>query len=61
MKHLERLKKMIAWAVKNEWLDKKPFIGFQLKFKQKDRDFLTDLELAAIEKQFLSFHEATVS
>lgn len=22
MKHLERLKKMVAWAVKNEWLDK---------------------------------------
>ncbi|SEP49443.1 phage integrase SAM-like domain and Arm DNA-binding domain-containing protein [Niastella yeongjuensis] len=53
MKHLERLKKMVAWAVKNEWLDKNPFIGFQLKFKRKDRDFLTDLELSALENQAL--------
>lgn len=53
MKHLERLKKMISWAVKNEWLDKNPFKGFQLKFKRKDRDFLTDLELTTLEKQLL--------
>jgi site-specific recombinase XerD len=53
MKHLERLKKMVAWAVKNEWLDKNPFTGFQLKFKRKDRDYLTDLELSALEHQAL--------
>lgn len=53
MKHLERLKKMVNWAVKNEWMEKNPFAHFQLKFKRKERDFLTELELAAIETQYL--------
>jgi len=50
MKHLERLKKIVAWAQKNEWIDKNPFIGFQLKFKRHERDFLQETELAAIEE-----------
>jgi len=53
MKHLERLKKIVNWAVKNEWIDKNPFANFQLKFKRKERDFLTELELSALETQEL--------
>lgn len=53
MKHLERLKKIVNWAAKNQWIDKNPFTAFQLKFKRKERDFLTELELAAIETQDL--------
>jgi hypothetical protein len=34
-------------------INKNPFVGFQLKFKRKDRDYLTDLELAALENQSL--------
>jgi site-specific recombinase XerD len=49
MKHLERLKKIIAWAVKNGWINRNPFIGFQLKFKRHERDFCRK-ELAAIEQ-----------
>jgi site-specific recombinase XerD len=49
MKHLERLKKIVTWAVKNEWIDKNPFIGFQLKFKRHERGFLQVNELTAIE------------
>ena len=33
MKHLERLKKMVSWAAKNEWIEKDPFKHYQLKFK----------------------------
>lgn len=51
MKHLERLKKMVTWAVKNEWIDKDPFVKFRLKFKHTEREFLSDLELAAMESQ----------
>jgi hypothetical protein len=51
MKHLERLKKIVAWALKNEWIDRNPFIGFQLKFKRHERDFLQVSELAAIEER----------
>lgn len=53
MKHLEWLKKIVNWAVKNEWIDKNPFAHFQLKFKRKERDFLPELELAAIETRDL--------
>jgi hypothetical protein len=49
MKHLERLKKIVAWAMKNEWIAKNPFIAFQLKFKKHERDFLQANELVAIE------------
>ena len=51
MKHLERLKKMVTWAVKNEWIEKDPFSNFRLKFKHTEREFLTDLELAVLESQ----------
>ena len=48
MKHMERLKKMVNWAVKNEWLDKNPFTNFQLKFNRHERECLNELELTAI-------------
>ena len=50
MKHLERLKKMVTWAVKNEWIDRNPFTAFQLKFKRHEIDFLHTNELEIIEK-----------
>lgn len=49
MKHLERLKKMVAWAVRNEWIEKHPFTNYKLKFKRQERDFLNELELSTIE------------
>ena len=56
MKHLERLKKMVTWAVKNEWIEKNPFSNFRLKFKHTEREFLSDLELATLEnKDFGNF------
>lgn len=54
MKHMERLKKIALWAVKNGWMEKNPFEHFQLKFKHKERDFLTQDELKKIESQSLS-------
>jgi Phage integrase SAM-like domain/Arm DNA-binding domain len=51
MKHLERLKKMVTWALKNEWIAKDPFSNFRLKFKRIQRDFLSETELASIERQ----------
>lgn len=49
MKHIERLRKIVNLAIKNEWLDKDPFMKFQPVFIRHDRQFLTDGELAAIE------------
>jgi hypothetical protein len=38
MKHLDRLKKMVNWAAKHEWIEKDHFKHFQLKFKRTERD-----------------------
>lgn len=54
MKHLERFRKMVTMAVKMEWLDKDPFEKYQLKFNRVERDFLTEYELAKIEKKEFS-------
>jgi len=54
MKHLERLRKMVTWAVKNEWMDSDPFINYKLNFKRSERDFLADQELGLIASVELS-------
>uniref|UniRef100_UPI0032180AF1 site-specific integrase n=1 Tax=uncultured Draconibacterium sp. TaxID=1573823 RepID=UPI0032180AF1 len=51
MKHLERLRKMVNMAVRMEWLDKNPFAAYKLRFTKVERDFLSEEELAAIEKK----------
>lgn len=51
MKHIERFRKTINLAIRNEWLDKDPFVKFQPKFIHKDRDFLTKEELQRIENK----------
>jgi site-specific recombinase XerD len=48
MKHMERLKKMVNWAVKNEWLDKNPFSNFKLKFDRQERECLNEIQLTVI-------------
>jgi site-specific recombinase XerD len=49
MKHIERLRKMVNLAIRNEWLEKDPFQKFRLKFEKKDRGYLTQEELKRIE------------
>ncbi len=48
MKHLERLRKMVTWAAKNEWIDRDPFASFKLSFKRTEREHLTAAELNAV-------------
>jgi hypothetical protein len=54
MKLLVRLRKMVTWAVKNEWINPDPFAHFKLHFKRTERDFLTEQELTQITKVELS-------
>jgi integrase/recombinase XerD len=49
MKHIERLRKVVNLAIKNEWLDRDPFSKFQPTFIRNDRQFLSADELATIE------------
>jgi integrase/recombinase XerD len=53
LKHIERLRKMIGVALRNEWIDKDPFIKFHARFIKKERHFLSPEDLKAIEaKEF---------
>lgn len=54
MKHIERLRKVVNLAIKNEWIDRDPFVKFKPSFVRKDREFLNLQELQAIENKDLS-------
>jgi integrase/recombinase XerD len=51
MKHIERMRKVVNMAIKNDWLDRDPFQKFQPSFIKSNRQFLTADELAAIEQK----------
>lgn len=51
MKHIERLRKMINLALRNEWLKQDPFSKFQPKFKKVERGYLTEEELQRIDEK----------
>lgn len=51
MKHLERLKKIAKWGTDNGWIEKNPFEAFKLKFRHKERDYLGDAEMKAIQQR----------
>ena len=53
MKHIERLRKMVNLALKNEWLEKDPFAKFKKTFTKTNRECLTEMELKTVElKEF---------
>lgn len=49
MKQLQRLKKVLNWAIKNEYLTENPFKNYTISFKRYDRGYLTLEEIAQIE------------
>lgn len=49
MKHIERLRKVVNLAIKNDWLDKDPFQKFSPHFIKSTREFLSAEELKTIE------------
>jgi site-specific recombinase XerD len=60
MKHMERLCKMINLAITMDWLAKDPFAKYKLHFDKVERGFLTEEELAAIEKKQFSIERLQV-
>jgi len=54
LKHIERLRKMINLAMKNEWIDRDPFMKFKTRFIRTDRVFLSPDDLRVIETKDLS-------
>jgi len=54
MKHIERLRKMINLAIRNEWLERDPFQKFKSSFIRSTRQYLTQEELISIESKEFS-------
>ncbi len=50
MKHLERLRKLMNFAMDLEWLDKNPFARYKLKFKKHNKQFLSKEELEVLKE-----------
>ncbi len=50
MKHIERLNKLMNFAVKLEWISKNPFLHYDLKFSKYSRPFLSPNELKQLEE-----------
>jgi site-specific recombinase XerD len=55
MKHMERFRKMVNVALKNEWMEKDPFKAYKMKFTKYERGYLTAKELERIEKKDFEF------
>ncbi len=51
MKHMERFRKMINVALKNDWMEKDPFKAYKLKFTKYERGYLTADELRNLENK----------
>lgn len=52
-KYIKNVKKIIKECVAKNWLEKDPFTAYKVKAKKTERDFLTELELQAIQdKEF---------
>lgn len=49
MKQMQRLKKVLNWAIKNEYLAENPFKNYTISFKKYDRGYLTLEEISRIE------------
>ena len=55
MKHIVKLRKIVGIAIKNEWLDRDPFIKFKYTYERYERQLLTAEELEIIENTTFKF------
>jgi len=60
MKHLERFRKMINLAYRLEWINRDPFEKFTLKYKKVEKEFLSAIELSALENKELDLPRLSV-
>lgn len=49
MKQMQRLKKVLNWAIKNQYFEQNPFRNYTISFKKYDRGYLTVEEISQIE------------
>lgn len=56
LKYIRNFRKIVNLAVKNDWIDKDPFMKYQVKLKETKREFLTEEELHRIEDKEFGIH-----
>lgn len=49
-KHIQRLKKIINWSIKEGWIYSNPIQSFRVNFHKHERGFLTNEEIVLLEK-----------
>ena len=54
MKHIERLRKMVNIAIRNEWIMKDPFAKFKPSYTKTTREFLSETEIETLESKEFS-------
>ena len=59
IKYLTNFKKIVFICLKNNWIDKNPFVGFKMAKKEVERPFLTNLELKAIAEAEFRMHRTS--
>jgi len=52
-KHIQRLKKIINWSIREGWINTNPLQTFTISFDKFDRGFLTEEEITLLEKATL--------
>jgi site-specific recombinase XerD len=48
MKQMQRIKKILNWAIKNRYLKESPFVNYPISFKKYDRGYLSEEEISKI-------------
>ncbi len=51
MKYIKNVKKIVHFAMEQDWLDADPFFKFKTTIKEVQRDYLTDKELSELESK----------
>jgi integrase/recombinase XerD len=59
IRHVKRLKKVINMAIKNEWLNRDPFVKYKFEFDKFNRGYLTADQMAHLEKMDLKSQTLT--
>ena len=55
VKYIKNFQKIINICLKNEWLNKDPFVKYEAKLKEVERDYLSQIELQTIyNKKFVT-------
>ncbi len=53
LKYIRNFRKIINMAIKNEWVEKDPFMKYQVKLKETKRGYLTEEELDVLESKVI--------